>query len=425
MFKSKINMKIYPLYKMFSWDLLFYYAISFLFLTQVKSFSASQILSAEAFYILFKLFAQFICVPFVDSIGKKNSLILGNILVALSVYIIIISNSFSHILISYFVMAIGYGLKELCEPSLLYNSVPTCENKQNIFSKIDAKGSSLWFFTDGITSIIASFSYVINPYLPMYFCIACLIFSAFICLAFEDESVDSKNLEANNENSVQRLKDYMKDLEYSFRFIFKSKRLRALIIFSVLFYSMLDISSTLRNSLLVDLNIPAQYFGILAAIYQTIASISSRKQNWFHNKFKNTVLSFFSMSMCLLFISIGILGMNSSLVSIFIILILCSIHYICKGPYYTLMDRYLNSFSTAEISSKIYSAKSLVTSIFSTIILQIASLIMDHFNTSNSLIIIGLGFFIAFIFVLKYMKTRVGLKPEEYQKSDIEYVKVK
>lgn len=425
MFKSKINMKLYPLYKMFSWDLLFYYAISFLFLTQVKDFSASQVLSAEAFYIFFKLFTQFICVPFVDNLGKKNSLILGNMLVALSVYIIIIANSFSHILISYFVMAIGYGLKDLCEPSLLYNSVPPCENKQNIFSKIDSKGSSLWFFTDGITSIVASFSYVINPYLPMYFCIACLLFSTFISLGFEDESLTDKNFKDENEYSMQGIKEYMKDLKYSFRFIFKSRRLRALLIFSVLFYSMLDISSTLRNSLLVDLNVPAQYFGILAAIYQTTASISSKKQNWFHNKFKNTVLAFFSMSMCLLFISIGIIGMNSNIVSIFIILILCSIHYICKGPYYTLMDRYLNSFSGSEISSKIYSAKSLITGVFSTIILQVASCIMDHFNSAQSLIIIGFSFLIVFIFVLKYMKTRVGLKPEEYRKSDIEYVNVK
>ena len=425
MFKSKINMKLYPIYKMFSWDLLFYYAIIFLFLTQAKDFSAAQVLSAEAFYLFFKLFAQFICVPLVDSLGKKNSLILGNMLVALSVYIIIISNSFLHILISYFVMAIGYGLKELCEPSLLYNSVPACENKQNIFSKIDSKGSSLWFFTDGITSIIASFSYVINPYLPMYFCIACLLFSTFICFGFEDEYSIDKNLEDENEYSIQGIKEYMKDIKYSFRFIFKSKRLRALLMFSVLFYSMLDISSTLRNSLFVDLNVPAQYFGILAAIYQTIASISSKKQNWFHNKFKNTVLAFFSMSMCLLFISIGIIGMNSNIVSIFVILILCSIHYICKGPYYTLMDRYLNSFSGSKISSKIYSAKSLITGIFSTIILQVASCIMEHFNSAQSLIIIGFSFLIVFIFVLKYMKTRVGLKPEEYRKSDIEYVNVK
>lgn len=425
MFKSKINMKLYPIYKMFSWDLLFYYAISFLFLTQVKNFSPAQALSADSFYILFKLFVQFICIPLIDKLGKKNCLIFGNILVALSVYIIIIAHGFSHILISFFIMALGYQFKELCESSLLYSSIPMCEKKRNIFAKIDAKGSSLYYFTDGITSIIASFSYVVNPYLPMYLCIGCLLFSAFISFGFEDEHTNIKNEEDDEEYAVQGLKDYMQDIKYSFKFIFKSRRLRALLIFSVLLYSMFSISSTLKSSLFVDLGIPAQYFGVIAAIYQTIASISSRKQEWFHNRFRNTVLAFFSISMCLLFIATGTISIIGGASCVFVILILYLIHYIVKGPYYTLMDKYLNSFSTKEISTKIYSAKSIVTSIFSTIILQIASLVMDNFTTSQSFVIIGFSFLVAFMLVLQYMKTRVGLKPEEYKKSDIEYVKVK
>lgn len=425
MFKSKTNMKLFPIYKMLSWDLLFYYAISFLFLTQVKGFSAGQVVSADSFYIFFKMFVQFICIILIDKLGKKNCLIAGNILVALSVYIIIIANSFSHILISFFVMALGYSFKELCESSLLYNSIPVCEKKRNIFARIDAKGSSLWYIADGLTSIIASFSYVVNPFLPMYFCIGCSVISAIICFNFDNDDTSNVDVESDNEYAITGIKEYIEDIKYSFKFIFKSRRLRALLMFSVLFYSVLNISSTLRSSLLVDLEVPAQYFGIIAAIYQTIASISSRKQEWFHNKFRNKALAFFSMSMCLLLISAGIIGLIGNSSSIFIILILYSIHYICKGPYHTLIDKYLNSFSTREISSKIFSARSLLISIFSTIILQIAAFIMEHFSTSNSLIILGISFFIAFIFVLQYMKTRVGLKPEEYKKSDIEYVKLK
>lgn len=425
MFKSKTNMKLFPIYKMFSWDLLFYYAISFLFLTQVKGFSAGQVVSADSFYIFFKMFVQFICIILIDKLGKKNCLIAGNILVALSVYIIIIANSFSHILISFFVMALGYSFKELCESSLLYNSIPVCEKKRNIFARIDAKGSSLWYIADGLTSIIASFSYVVNPFLPMYFCIGCSVISAIICFNFDDDNTSNTDSDSDNEYAITGIKEYIQDIKYSFKFIFKSRRLRALLMFSVLFYSILNISSTLRSSLLVDLEVPAQYFGIIAAVYQTIASISSRKQEWFHNKFRNKALAFFSMSMCLLLISAGIIGLIGNSSSIFIILIIYSIHYMCKGPYYTLMDKYLNSFSTREISSKIFSARSLLISIFSTIILQIAAFIMEHFSTANSLVILGITFFIAFIFVLQYMKTRVGLNPEEYKKSDIEYVKVK
>lgn len=426
MFKSKINMKLFPIYKMFSWDLLFYYAISFLFLTQEKNFSASQVISADSFYIFFKMFVQFFCIILIDKLGKKNCLITGNILVALSIYILIIGTNFSHILISFFIMALGYSFKDLCESTLLYDSIPECEKKRNIFGKIDGKGTSLWYFLDSITSIISGFCFTINPYLPMYFCIACLIISCVICFGFEeDHSSISTDSKSENIQSIKLLKENLKDIKYSFRFIFKSNRLRALFMFSIVFYSILNISSTLRSSLLVDLNLPDQYFGIIAAIYGIIASISSKKQDWFQEKFGNKVLAFFSMSMCFLFVSTGIIGMISNSASIIIILILFSIRNITKGPYNTLMNKYLNSFSSNEISSKIFSANSLLISIFSTIILQLSSLLIEHFTTAQSLVILGITFFIAFIFILQYMKTRVGLKPEEYKKSDIEYIKVK
>lgn len=46
---KKTNTKLFPIYKMFSWDLLFYYSIIYLFLTQAKNFSASEVLLAEIF----------------------------------------------------------------------------------------------------------------------------------------------------------------------------------------------------------------------------------------------------------------------------------------------------------------------------------------------------------------------------------------
>ena len=51
--KEERNIKIYPAYKMLSWDLLFYYSINFIFLTQIKGISASNVLFAEACYPVF------------------------------------------------------------------------------------------------------------------------------------------------------------------------------------------------------------------------------------------------------------------------------------------------------------------------------------------------------------------------------------
>ena len=50
--KRKQNMKLYSLYRSISLDLLFYYAIEFLFLLEVKGISASDIVLKSSFYAL-------------------------------------------------------------------------------------------------------------------------------------------------------------------------------------------------------------------------------------------------------------------------------------------------------------------------------------------------------------------------------------
>ena len=74
--KRKFNIRLYPIYKMFSWDLLFYYAISFLFLTEVKGFSSSDVVLLDvSVYTLFKCFSQLPSTIITDKLGKRMSLI--------------------------------------------------------------------------------------------------------------------------------------------------------------------------------------------------------------------------------------------------------------------------------------------------------------------------------------------------------------
>ena len=76
---KKTNAKLFPIYKMFSWDLLFYYSIIYLFLTQAKNFSASEVLLAESFFTASCLFLQIPIGLLVDKFGKKMSKSKGNI----------------------------------------------------------------------------------------------------------------------------------------------------------------------------------------------------------------------------------------------------------------------------------------------------------------------------------------------------------
>ena len=69
--------------------MLFYFPIIFLFLTQVKGLSPSQVLLSDAVYTLSNTFWQIPITRIVDKIGKKNCLIIGNIIYSLSILSII------------------------------------------------------------------------------------------------------------------------------------------------------------------------------------------------------------------------------------------------------------------------------------------------------------------------------------------------
>ena len=72
--KTQKNVKLYSKYKMFSWDMLFYYAIIFLFFTETKGISAADVLLAESLYPLFKAILLIPATILIDKIRKKKEL---------------------------------------------------------------------------------------------------------------------------------------------------------------------------------------------------------------------------------------------------------------------------------------------------------------------------------------------------------------
>ncbi len=420
---KKHNCKLYPIYKMFSWDLLFYYPIIFLFLTQSKGFSASDVLIADAFYRIFKLISQIPCVNIAEKIGLRKSIIVGNILVSISIFGLLISNSIKHVIISNAIMAFGYSLKDLCDCGLLRNSITAKEHPGTAFTNLDGKGSAYYYYFEAVTSISCGFLFVFNNYLPMILCLLMCLISCL--LAYNFKPYEEQNRKQKLEETGNYI-TYIKDLRTAFRNIFGSSRLKALFVFSGMFAALLALRSTIASSLFTEIGIKEEYFGIIFAVLTCFSAIASKNQNFFHKTLKNKVLTYFSLTFSGSCIVIGLVSLFSHnfTFTIIVILTLYAIQYIIKGPYYTLLKRYLNSFSSSSMSTKIYSVNTLIESLFSGIMCYLASLLLEFTSTKCAIAMLGCVFFIVFILVLDYMKDKIGLKPDEYKKSDINFTEV-
>lgn len=181
--------------------------------------------------------------------------------------------------------------------------------------------------------------------------------------------------------------------------------------------------STYENSLLTDLQVASQYFGIIFAILTIVQCFSVRYQDKIHNSFKNKTLAFISIPIFISFIITGIvanLNLNFT-ITIIIVMFTFFIHHFFRGPYWVLEDEYVTNFTTANIRAKILSTSNLIKNIGKIVISFLGGLLLEFYSTSTAYLIIGIVGLIIILLVLRYMKQRIGLKPEEYNKEDIVY----
>lgn len=400
--RKKKNVKLFPIYKSISWDLLFYFPIIFLFLTQVKGFSASQVLLSDAFYTISNTFWQIPVSRFVERLGKKNSLIVGNILYSISILAMIFMKNYYELLMIQFIYALGYSIKGLCETNILYDSLPKAKKRGKLFSLIDGKSSSYFYIFDGIASVIAGFTYTINGYIPMFLCFLCCVVSTIISFRFRHTVILEEKVKPVG------YKEYWKQLTGSFRLFMKSKRLRCLVCFNAIFMGLIVGIVNLRSSMLTEMEVPEQYFGVIFAILQFIAAFTSRKADQIQSAFKNKTLSYLCVPVTVSCILIGIIGKDPlSKSSLILVCLLYSIQYAVKGPYINLMTRYLNNFTNRMVRPKITALKNLTSNLFTTLATILCALFLKITSTANTFIIVGCLTTISIVLLLDYMRDKV------------------
>ena len=413
------NAKLYPIYKMFSWDLLFFYSIEFLFYTITKKITVSEVLIINGCFLIFKILGQFPAVVITDYFGKRRSIILGNIMLIIYILILMFMPGALSVILADLIFAIGYDIKTIAESNLLYDSVST-KGGEGLYSKIDTKGGSWYYILDGIASLTSGYLFVINNYLPIYICLGFIIISTILSFKFRD--VYDMEYEKKKAGGLSTsLKEYSKDLKLSFKFMLKSRRMKAFLLFGIAFYGLISIVETYNSDLLIEIGIPEEQFSMVFAILTLIGGISLYLKRPIEKKFKNRTLTFISLMHIGACIIIGIItSLYTKQIIIPIILILCAIQKICTSIWYIFESKYSKNFTTEDTRNRLSFAYGFIVCIAASIYSVLGGILLKVINVKNAILIVGVVSLISMLIVLNYMKTRFGLKPNEYRKEDIE-----
>ena len=201
---KKFN-KIFPWYDGLSGDLLFWVAIDTLFLTVVKKFTASQIVSLTSISMIINILLQVPLLKIIHKIGNTKSVRLGSFLLLISSLLLTFGRNYITIVIGKIFYEMAFTFQNMIN-AVLKNNLEL-QHKENEYIKYRTKANTIYAMVTMIISFIASIMFNINNYLPMIgcitFCVICFILSWYMV----DYSKDNKNkLEKNKETGKGKIK---------------------------------------------------------------------------------------------------------------------------------------------------------------------------------------------------------------------------
>lgn len=272
--------KIFPWYAGLSGDLLFWVAIDTLFLTVVKNFNASQIVSLTTVSLITCIALQVPLLKAIKKIGNTKSVRLGSLLLLISSLLLTFGQNYIIIALGKVIYEIAFTFQNMAN-AVLKNNLEL-QNRNNEYIKIKTKSNTIYATVTMIISFIASLMFNLNNYLPMFgcitFCLICFILSFYIA----DFSNYDKIKEETKHKSDKKIK--------------YNKLIIVLIISYGLFYPIVNSGQSngklfIQQELFLNFDVEktALIIGAILCVSRIVRVVSNIAFNKIHKKYKEKV----------------------------------------------------------------------------------------------------------------------------------------
>ena len=295
---KKFN-KIYPWYAGLSGDLLFWVAIDTLFLTVVKNFTASQIVSLTSISMIINILLQVPLLKVIHKIGNTKSVRLGSFLLLISSILLTFGTNYIVIVVGKIFYEMSMTFQNMIN-AILKNNLEL-QNKDSEYIKYRTRSNTVYAVVTMLISFVASIMFNINNYLPM---IGCITFCA-ICFILSWYMVDYSK---ENKNETEKDKEKVR---YTKIIIF-------ILISYGLFYPILNSGQEngklfIQQELLklYDVEKTALIIGAMLCVSRIVRVLSNIKFDKIHKKFGEKVGIMLSIALSLSLV-LMIIGYNIS-----------------------------------------------------------------------------------------------------------------
>ena len=314
-----------------------------------------------------------------DVFGRKRTIILSTIFTFIGFLVFSFFGGFYAFAIAQVLVGIGGSLMSGSDSAIIYDTLLET-NSKTTYTKIEGRTYAIGNFSEAFAGILGGFLAVGSIYMPIYVQTSILFFSIPIAFTLIEPSMHKENkLDRSFKAVLEVVKFAMVD----------NQKLKWLIIYSSAMGVATLSMAWFAQPFFKSINIPLAYFGILWAVLNFSAGLTSFNAHQFDKKDNNyKILFYLSLAMSTSFI---FLGYNNSVYGLIFILFI----YLLRGLVTPILRNAINENTISNKRATVLSIRSLIIRISFAISAPILGYIADNYSLAISFygLAIAVGFF--------------------------------
>lgn len=392
--RNKKLVRFLTLYRATSYDIIFFYPIQIIFLYQARGVSLAGNVLLESIFWLFNLLLLTFSTKLVEKwITTKQATVIGSVLwiISIALYLLPMNRYYYTILIfAELIRAIGLALKSVADFPLV---TETLHNNglldDKYYRQVEGNCLAVNCAGDAVMAIVSTNLMRINKDLPMWICLVSCIYGLVLSLKLPETT-----------------KYQVEEQNVSYKAILKNSKISKIIIHVMLVYGTFCYWESLGKDLLQEMEVSNTYYGVIIfALYVANSVGGSMAAKGIIARFftkKKSFITTITISNLILFVGLGVIGLNKEPVAILIVAIILIIQATLKTSYIVEMKSMLQADEKArlKIGNLLMSAEHLGKSI----ILAFASGIIEFKGIAICYIVLFIVLILPAIYISKKLE---------------------